>query len=234
MDSKLTGQPGRRGRRPGSVKLLAKDPSRYLYALTQTALENSLACGVSSELRICEAFAAFKSGRPAEVGEVVLGQAVTEDFHDRWRRGLPFQYVHRQWDGMPAHNRAYFRDQEPGASWRDKSKIRILADNMRRTLRLWREAPATNPNRRWLAGMVKTMRICFSGLDEHAGQAEAFAVEIGESRYFLEKLRPIIVRYADLRRAGVDSPDLPPFSQMLDLIDPAYAPDGNYLPNDAA
>jgi hypothetical protein len=82
--------------------------------------------------------------------------------------------------------------------------------------------------------MVKTMRICLSGLDEHAAQAEAFAVEIGESRYFLEKLRPVIVRYADLRRAGVDNPDLPPLSQMLDLIDPAYAPGGNYLPNDAA
>jgi hypothetical protein len=223
MDSKLTVPPRRRGRREGSVKLLADDPWRYLYALTQTAIEKTRALNGPSELRICEAFAAFKVGRPLKAGEFVVGhEPVTEGFHDRWRQGLPFRVVHRQWDGMPAHNRVYFKGEAPGASWRDKDKIRPTADNMRRTLGLWREAPATNPNRRWLAGMVNVMLNCFDGWDEHAALAESIAAAIGEGRYFASKLRPIMAEYADLRRAGVDDPELPSLSQMLDLIDPRF------------
>jgi hypothetical protein len=226
-----------RGRPEGSVKLLANDPWRYLYALTQTAIENSRALKGPSTLRICQTFAAFKAGRPTKVGEGVIGDdgptIVTESFHDRWQRGLPFAVVHCQWDGMPDHTRAFFKDHKAGDHWWDKDKFRPTAENMRTNLRLWRKAPATNPNRQWLAGMVKAMRICFSGLDEYAGQAESFAAEIGETRYFAAKLRPIIVKYADLRRAGVDSPNLPLLSQMLDLIDPDYAPQTNYLPNDS-
>jgi hypothetical protein len=220
------------------VKLLANDPWRYLYALTQTAIEKSRALRGPSTLRICQTFAAFKVGRPAKVGEVVIGSGepaiVTEDFRDRWRRGLPFYVVHRQWDGMPDHTRAFYREKEPGVCWWDRDKFRPTAENIRTNLRLWRKAPATNPNRQWLAGMVKIMLICFNGQDEHSGLAESMAAEIGETRYFCAKLRPVMIKYADLRRAGVDRRDLPPLSQMLDLIYPGYHPGPNYLPNDAA
>jgi hypothetical protein len=238
MNSKLSGQGRGRGRPKGSVKLLANDPWRYLYALTQTAIENSRALDGPSTLRICQAFAAFKVGRPLKIGEVVVGagepEMLTEHFHDRYHRHLPFYVVHRQWDEMPPHTRAYFKDHEHGDHWWDKDKFRPTAESIRTNLRLWRKAPAINPNRRWLAGMVKAMCICFGGLDECARQAEAFADEIGESRYFAAKLLPIMIKYGDLRRAGVESPDLPPLSQMLDLIDPGYAPKTNFLPNDAA
>jgi hypothetical protein len=234
MDSKRA----RAGRPIGSVKLLARDPWRYLYALTQTAIEKTQALNGPSELRICEAFAAFKVGRPAKVSEVVIDRgnpiSITESFHDRWERGLPFCVIHRQWDGMPDHTPACFRGDEPGARWWERNKFRPAADNMRRTLRLWRRAPATNPNRQWLAGMLKIMLICFDGRDEHAGLAESIAAAIGEGRYFAEKLRPIMIKYADLRRAGVDNRGVPPISQVIDLIYPDYAPGPNYLPNDAA
>lgn len=235
MNSKLTGQRRGRGRPNGSVKLLANDHWRYLYALTQTAIENSRDLKGPATLRICEAFAMFKVGRPLKPGEFIVGhEPVTEHFQDRWNRGLPISFVHQQWDGMPAHTRVYFKDHELGYHWWDRDKFRPTAENIRTNLRLWRNAPATNPNCRWLAGMVKAMRICFGGRDEHGCQAELFAAEIGEARYFATKLRPLMITYADLRRAGRDSPDLPPLPQMLDLIDPRYTPGPNYLPNDAA
>lgn len=217
-----------RGRPAGSVKLLANDRWRYLYALTQTAIENAGVSDGPSEQDICLKFASFKGGRAAKAGEVIIGRTTVASHPDEiWQQGLPVQFVHEQWDGLREHNRNYFRKQQHGPAWRDKSKFRVIADNMRRTLRLWRNAPATNPNRRWLAGMVKAMRICFSGLEEAGGQAESFAVEIGEARYFAAKLRPLLSKYAELRRAGVDDRDLPPLSQMHDLIEP------NYLPNDS-
>jgi hypothetical protein len=192
--------------------------------------------GGASEQQICLAFASFKAGWPLHAGETIDragSTAASEHSQDRWRRGLPFPFVHRQWDTMQAHTRRYFRDQQPGFAWRDKNKFRAVADDIRRTLRLWRNSPATNPNRRWLAQMVKAIRICFSGLEEEAEQAASFAAEIGEIRYFEVMLRPIMTRYAKLRRADVERPDLPPLAQMLELIDPNRALAMNILPNDA-
>jgi hypothetical protein len=213
-----------RGRPAGSVKLLSQNPRRYFYALTQTAIEKSRTLKGTSALSICATFAKFMVGRPVKVGEVVMSSGVpaivTEHFHERWRRGLPFHVVHRQWDIMPDHTRAFFKGHEPGDHWWDKDKFRPTAENIRTTLRLWRTAPATNPNRRWLARMVKIMLICFNGQDEQAGLAESMAAEIGETRYFAAQLRPIMIEYAAARRAGVDSSDLPSLSQMRDLISP--------------
>jgi hypothetical protein len=164
----------------------------------------------------------FKTCRPVKVGEVIGLRdqiVVTEDFQERWRRGLPFPVVDRQLDTMPTHVRAYFHSEEPGTHWWDKNKIRRNADNMRKTLRLWRKALPTNPNRQWLAGMVKVMDICFNGEEENGARAESIAAAIGESEYFLTKLCPIMLAYADLRRAGAERPDIAP-QLLLDLIFP--------------
>jgi hypothetical protein len=227
MESKSTGKSRGRGRPAGSVKLIANDRWRYLYAMTQTAIEKSRALGGPSALRICATSAAFKVGRPAKVGEFIVdgpsSGAITEQFQERWRRGLAFDVVHEQWDGMEAHTRAYFRGQERGDHWWDRDKFRPTAESIRTKLRLWLTAPETNPNRNWLSGMVKIMLICFSAHSEHARLAESIAASIGEGRYFAAKLRPILIKYADARRAGVANPDLPPWAQMLDLILPNYA-----------
>jgi hypothetical protein len=206
------------------VKLLSDSPSRYLYALTQMTIEKSRALGGTSELRICSTFANFIGGRPAKVGESIIVDGepitVTEDFRESWRRDLPFWVVSRQWDEMLPHTRTYYKNWEPGACWRDKNKIRATADDMRRTLRLWRKAPPTNPNRRWLAGMVEIMRLCFYGLDEHTNFAAAIAATIGEGKYFAMKLRPIMLERAAWRKgAGEERPDIT-LPQLLDLISP--------------
>jgi hypothetical protein len=239
MVTKPTDRLRKRGRPVGSVKLLANDPWRYLYALTQTAIENSHTLEGPSKLRICETFAAFKVGRLAKVSEVVIGRGgdptpITESFQARWERRLPFCVIYNQWDGMLPHTRASFRGEEPGVHWWDRHKFRPAAENIRTNLRLWLKAPAKNPNRQWLTSMVKIMHICFDGRDEHAGVAESIAAAMGEGRYFVENLQPIVIKYAHLRRAGVDSRDLPPISQIIDLIYPGHAPEPNYLPNDAA
>ena len=227
MDSKSTGESRGRGRPAGSVKLIARDPWRYLYAMTQTTIEKSRALRGPSALRICATFAAFKVGRPAKIGEVILdgvsSGAITEHFQERWRQGLAFDVVYGQWDGMPAHNRAYFRGHERGDHWWDRDKFRPTAEGIRTNLRLWLKAPETNPNRHWLSGMVKIMHICFGGVTEHANLAESIAASIGESRYFAAKLSPILMKYAEARRSGVANPDLPSLPQMLDLISPNYA-----------
>jgi hypothetical protein len=204
------------------VKLLANDPFRYLYALTQTAIEKTRVLDGPSRLRIYEGFVVFKTCRPVKVGEVIGLRdqiVVTEDFQERWRRGLPFPVVDRQVDKMPTHVRAHSHGEEPGTHWWDKNKIRRNAEIMRRTLRLWWTAPLTNPNHRWLAGMVKVMFICFDGEEEDGARAESIAAAIGESKYFLTKLRPIMLAYADLRRAGAERPDIAP-QLVLDLIFP--------------
>jgi hypothetical protein len=210
-----------RGRPAGSVKLLSQNPWRYFYALTRTAIEKSRTLNGPSALRICDDFAKFMVGRPLKAGEFVVGhEPVTEGFHERWRRGLPFHVVHRQWDIMPDHTRAFFKGHGPGDHWWDKDKFRPTAESIRTNLRLWLTAPVTNPNRRWLTRMVKIMLICFNGQDEQARLAESMAAEIGETRYFAAQLRPMMIKYAAARRAGADSPDLPSLSQMLDLISP--------------
>src|ERR1700733_100176 len=137
MDSKASGSK-KGGRPPGSVKLLANDTWRYLYVLTQTSIDSAGAIDGPSEQCLCEQFAQFKVGRPAKVGEVVNGVVVSNHFQESWQKGVPFQTVHRQWDGMPEHNRAYFRAREPGPSWRDKKASRSTGDDLRRRLRLWR------------------------------------------------------------------------------------------------
>jgi hypothetical protein len=209
--------PRKVGRPPGSVKSLAADPWRYLYALTEAMIHQNRAFDGPSEQRTCESFAALAVGRPAKVGEVIVGPevsvAVTEDFLDRCQHGLPFYVVHRKWDTTPDP----YRDMEPGASWRDKSKIRATADDMRRRLRLWRNAPAENPNRRWLARMAEVIKICLAGNEKDAWLAECLAADISERRYFEAKLRPLLAEQAALFRTGIEIADIAP-QRWLDLI----------------
>ena len=212
-----------RGRPKGSVKL-PSNPSRYLYALTDTTIQKSRALDGPSDLRLYVFFASLKECRPLRVGEFVIGEeTVTEDFRDRWRRAEPFLVVHRSWDEMREDVREVYRNMKLGPNWEDKKRIRRRAYNFRRTLGLFRSAAETNANRRWLEGMRTAMLICFSGDDGQAGLAESIASAIGESRYFAAKLRPILAEYAGLQRAGVDIPsiDLP---RLLDLIRPPKSP----------
>jgi hypothetical protein len=210
-----------RGRPKGSVKLLAADPLRYLYALTEAFIQiNAGDLDGDSELKVCEFFATLRVSRPMRVGEFIIGQdetLVTDHFEERWRHGLPVPCVSRKWDTMPPHVRAAYRDMEPGDCHREMNIVRPVADNIGRTLRLWRNAPPTNPNRRWLVNMAEVMKICLQGDEEDAWLAESLAVEIGEGGYFEAKLRPIMVEHAGLRRAGADIPNIA-LPRLLDLI----------------
>jgi hypothetical protein len=204
MDSKLI--PRGRGRPAGSVKLLATDPWRYLYALSEATIQrNDAVDDAPSELGICTFFATFKERyRPLKAGEFVVGhEPVTEHFHSRWRQGLPFRVVHPQWDSMPPHGRAVAHETyEQGDRWRDKARINAKGEDIQRMLRGWRVEPS--PNRQWLMSMATAMKICVAGHVNAGWLADALTGDIGESKYFKETLWPIMTEHAALLRTGKD------------------------------
>jgi hypothetical protein len=217
--------PAKRGRPPGKVKLLAENPWRYLYAVTQLTIEKSRDLSVLSELEICRTFAAFMVGRPAKVGEVVTGregklEEVTKECQEYWQCGSRIPVANCRWDRMPEHNRAYWRTQKPSENWRGRKKVEPTVDNMRRNLRIWREAPITNANRRWLDGMVRVMEICVDGLDESSAVAMSIAEAIGEKEYFDTTLSSILTACGDLRRRGAERPAVT-IAMLIDIILPA-------------
>jgi len=206
----------RPGRPVGRVKLLAENPFRYVYALAELTIGKCRVTKKRSELAICNTFAAFMVGRPAMPGEVVTDREgairnVTQNFQDCWRMGSPLPVIHRRWDKMPEHNRTYFRNQTPGSHWRDRKRVPAAGDDMRRRLRLWRNAPRTNVNRQWLEAMVRVMNICIEG--GNADVARSIVNAIGEKAYFEGSLRPILVR-----RQGRD---IFPINDLVSIMFPA-------------
>jgi hypothetical protein len=223
--------PRRAGRPSGSFKLIAANPQRYLFAMTELAVRNAV--GRRQTQGICTTFASLKECRPLRIGEFVIGhEPVTVHFRERWRRCEPFLVVHKSWDSMSADDRAaaIVADKAQGrcytgdafADWKAQKRIRALADNLRRTLDLWRSAPPSNPNRHWIEHMGAVMKICFEGLDDLMIRAEACAIEIDEYRYFDRYLRPILLEHANFLRVGKEIPFMH-LDRVLDLIDPNFA-----------
>ncbi len=210
-----------RGRPKLSLKLLSTDRWRYLYALAEATIQrNAIVEDASSELGVCVFFASLKECRPLGVGEFISGhEPVIEDFRALWRQGLPIQMVHQQWDSMPAHARAVANETYvPGDRWREKARINARAEDIQRKLGNWRVAQS--PNRQWLKNMVKAMQICIAGIGEAAWYGEALAGDIGESRYFEAKLRPLLIEQAALVRVGKNAQDLS-LDQLFGLISPS-------------
>jgi hypothetical protein len=180
------------------------------------AIEYNRAFGGASALKACEAAAGFMLGRPLGKGEVVVedGAPIT-DWKSSWdamQRGSPFTVVHRRWDKLPERGRIGELTNKPHPPatgswpWRARNEFRPTADSVNHRLKLWRSAPLSNENARWLASMARIMRICFAGLEGRAEFAATLAADIGEKDYFDEVLRPILRDRAARRALGLDKP----------------------------
>jgi hypothetical protein len=182
--------------RPCSSRRLAADPDRYLLAITQAVIEAGPRNGVS-ERRIVETFAGLRYGRlkvtyrTFEEAKRNLGAAFADNYYEVDFRGGPYKLKGWVGEALKACLPGETVSAAPG--WLHQTIFRPYADdNLRKRLRRIRAKPPSDPDRRWLAAMVKAWRVCFDGDVRLSGHAEALAATAGELAYFRERMRPML------------------------------------------
>ncbi|CAJ0869714.1 hypothetical protein AMST5_02162 [freshwater sediment metagenome] len=155
-------------------KLLRDKPERFWLAFLQAALERTK--GRISERALLITFAALRHGRPLMTRENLAAM----------RRGEPY---------LVAMDEAASRAQPHlSNSKRHKNAFHPPADDTARALRKLRDADPADPDRRWLACMVRSWIICLSGDRDEEWLARELAACAGEITHYETVMQPVLRR----------------------------------------
>jgi hypothetical protein len=178
------GQPKPMGRRGRPRRPVSTDPNRYAFAIFELCIQDAKKRGIS-ELAVVETLVGLAFGAVVPTSENLARAA----------GGV----AHRVW--MPPYKLPPWRlkqdPSEPAECWRYGNAFRPWADDLRRNLRRLRKGP----DGAWLRAMTSALLLCCEGEIHKIDEACAHAASVGESAYFEEHLRPLMIE----RRAMIDT-----------------------------
>jgi hypothetical protein len=159
-------------------------PNRYAFAFFELCIQDAKERGFS-ELTVVETLVGVAFGAVVPTPENLARAA----------GGV----AHRVW--MPPYKLPPWRLKqdlsETAECWRYGNAFRPWADDLRRNLRRLREGP----DRAWLRAMTSALRLCCEGEIDKLDEARTLAASVGESAYFEEHMRPLMIE----RRAMIDT-----------------------------